>query len=108
MKKITGLGRGLDALIDTSHISTEGSSSINEVSLDLIIAIERPLKELEAFDRITLKGGETKTVTLEFPVSELAHWDMETNGWVLEPGKIEILVGSASNDIRQTIQTEIK
>lgn len=70
-------------------------------------AVERPLKELEAFDRITLKGGETKKVTLEFPVSELAHWDNETNGWVLEPGKIEILVGSASNDIRQTIATEI-
>lgn len=70
-------------------------------------AVERPLKELEAFDRVTLKGGETKTVTLEFPVSELAHWDMETNGWVLEPGKIEILVGSASDDIRQTIETEI-
>lgn len=69
--------------------------------------VERPLKELEAFDRITLKAGETKTVTLEFLVSELAHWDTETNGWVLEPGKIEILVGSASDDIRQTIQTEI-
>ena len=41
--------------------------------------VERPLKELEAFDRITLKAGETKTVTLEFPVSELAHWDNETN-----------------------------
>ena len=70
-------------------------------------AVERPLKELEAFDRVTLKGGETKTVTLEFPVSELAHWDMETNEWVLEHGKIEILVGSASDDIRQTIETEI-
>ena len=70
-------------------------------------AVERPLKELEAFDRVTLQGGETKTVTLEFPVSELAHWDNETNGWVLEPGKIEILVGSASDDIRQTIETEI-
>ena len=70
-------------------------------------AVERPLKELEAFDRVTLKGGETKTVTLEFPISELAHWDMETNGWVLEHGKIEILVGSASDDIRQTIETEI-
>jgi len=69
--------------------------------------VERPLKELEAFDRITLKAGETKTVTLEFPVSELAHWDTDTNGWALEPGKIEILVGSASDDIRQTIQTEI-
>ena len=69
--------------------------------------VERPFKELEAFDRITLKAGETKKVTLEFPVSELAHWDMETNGWVLEPGKIEILVGSASDDIRQKLETEI-
>ena len=70
-------------------------------------AVERPLKELEAFDRVTLKAGETKTVTLEFPVSELAHWDNETNEWVLEHGKLEILVGSASDDIRQTIETEI-
>ena len=69
--------------------------------------VERPLKELEAFDRVTLKAGETKKVTLEFPVSELAHWDNETNEWVLEHGKLEILVGSASNDIRQTIATEI-
>lgn len=69
--------------------------------------VERPEKELEAFDRVTLKAGETKKVTLEFPISELAHWDMESNGWVIEPGKIEILVGSASDDIRQTIQTTI-
>jgi hypothetical protein len=69
--------------------------------------VERPEKELEAFERVTLKAGETQKVTLEFPVSELAHWDNETNGWVLETGKIEILVGSASDDIRQSINTEI-
>ena len=69
--------------------------------------VERAEKELEAFERVALKAGETKNVTLEFPLSELAHWDNEANGWVLEPGKIEILVGSASNDIRQSIQTEI-
>ena len=67
--------------------------------------VERAEKELEAFERVALKAGETKNVTLEFPLSELAHWDNETNGWVLEPGKIEILVGSASNDIRQSIHT---
>ena len=69
--------------------------------------IERPVKELKAFDRITLKAGETRKVTLEFPVSELAHWDIETNGWVVEPGKVGILVGSASNDIRQQTETAI-
>ena len=36
MKKSLGLGRGLDALIDTTHISTAGSSSINEIALDRI------------------------------------------------------------------------
>ena len=69
--------------------------------------VERAEKELEAFERVALKAGETKNVTLEFPLSELAHWDNETNEWVIEHGKIEILVGSASNDIRQSIQTEI-
>ena len=53
MKKITGLGRGLDALIDTSHISTEGSSSINEVSLDLIIA--NPDQPRHTFDEEALQ-----------------------------------------------------
>ena len=69
--------------------------------------VERPLKELEAFQRVTLKAGETKTVTLTIPVDELAHWDVETNGWVIEKGKFEILVGSASDDIRQSIMSEI-
>jgi beta-glucosidase len=69
--------------------------------------IERADKQLEAFERVTLKAGETKTVTLEFPISELAHWDMETNGWVVEPGKVEILVGTSSDNILKTIETTI-
>ena len=69
--------------------------------------IERAEKELEAFERVTVKAGKTKTVRLEFPISELAHWDMEKNGWVIEPGKVQILVGSSSDDIRKTIETEI-
>ena len=37
MKK-TGLGRGLDALIDTSHVDTNGGSSISEIALSAIVA----------------------------------------------------------------------
>lgn len=37
-KNITGLGRGLGALIDTETISTGGSSSISEVDIELIVA----------------------------------------------------------------------
>lgn len=38
MKRTTGLGRGLDALIDTSHVESQGSSSISEVELAKIFA----------------------------------------------------------------------
>ena len=37
-KNITGLGRGLGALIDTEIISTNGSTSISEVEMDQIFA----------------------------------------------------------------------
>lgn len=37
-KNITGLGRGLGALIDTEIINTGGSSSISEVDMHLIVA----------------------------------------------------------------------
>ncbi|MCR4664652.1 MAG: ParB/RepB/Spo0J family partition protein [Paludibacteraceae bacterium] len=48
MKKQTGLGRGLDALIDT-HVMAEGSSSINEVELSLISANpEQPRRSFDA------------------------------------------------------------
>jgi ParB family chromosome partitioning protein len=48
MKKVTGLGRGLDALIDTSHVEPRGGSSINEVELSLIVA--NPNQPRRSFD----------------------------------------------------------
>ena len=101
-----------DKFMVTFNLKNAGDMEADEV-VQLYVRrkdskVERPLKELEAFDRIALKAGETKKVTLEFQASELAHWDTDTNDWVLEPGKIEILVGSASDDIRQTIETEIR
>jgi beta-glucosidase len=66
-----------------------------------------PVKELKAFRRIALAAGETKTVTLEIPVSELRYWDETANDWALEHGTIELLLGSASDDIRQTVTVKI-
>lgn len=53
MKKVTGLGRGLDALIDTTHVEPRGGSSINEVELAKIIA--NPNQPRRNFDKETLQ-----------------------------------------------------
>ena len=63
--------------------------------------VEWPYKELKAFQRVTLQAGETKTVTLEVPVNDLRYWNVDKNAWDLEHGQLEVLVGSASDDIRQ-------
>ena len=53
MKKTLGLGRGLDALIDTTHVSTAGSSSISEIPLQHIYA--NPDQPRHDFDQEALE-----------------------------------------------------
>ncbi|MBQ2068209.1 MAG: ParB/RepB/Spo0J family partition protein [Paludibacteraceae bacterium] len=52
MKK-TGLGRGLDALIDTSHVDTNGGSSISEIEINAIVA--NPDQPRRSFDEEALQ-----------------------------------------------------
>ena len=70
-------------------------------------AVEWPAKELKAFKRVSLGAGETKTVSLEIKLDDLRYWDVENNCWALEHGKLELLLGSASDDIRQTAEVNI-
>jgi beta-glucosidase len=62
--------------------------------------VERPVKALKGFTRIFIGKGETKNVTIPLKGSDLTYWDINTNKWTLEPGKIEFFVGSSSADAR--------
>jgi beta-glucosidase len=63
-------------------------------------AVTRPIKQLKAFQRITLTKGQTRTVTLTFPVKDLAYWDEKTHGFVVEPGAYDVMIGDSSSDIQ--------
>ena len=69
--------------------------------------VEWPSKELKAFERVSLDAGETKTVTLEIPTDNLRYWNVDTDSWTLEHSSLELLLGSASDDIRQKADTKI-
>ncbi|MBK8475809.1 MAG: glycoside hydrolase family 3 C-terminal domain-containing protein [Opitutaceae bacterium] len=60
--------------------------------------VSRPLKQLRAFKRVTVAAGATSTVELSLPAADLAYWDTTTHAWVVEPGPVELLVGSSSAD----------
>lgn len=65
-------------------------------------SIVRPIKQLAAFERITLTPGETTTVTLQVPAANLGYYDEGQQAFVVAPGFYPIQVGSSSADIRLT------
>ena len=70
-------------------------------------SVIRASKELRGFQRVSLLPGERKTVTLQIPAEKLAFYDDTVHKFVVEPGAFDVMVGSASDDIRLTDQVEV-
>jgi beta-glucosidase len=102
---------GKDAVKVSFKLENEGQMAADEV-VQLYVTrvdskVEWPTKELKAFQRVSLKPGESKVVNLEIPFKDLRYWNETTNAWDLEHGKLQLLLGSASDDIRETAEVTI-
>jgi beta-glucosidase len=63
-------------------------------------SVPQPKLALCGFTRLSLKHSKSQKVTIEIPAERLRYWDTEKKQYLVEPGKYEILVGAASDDIR--------
>jgi len=66
---------------------------------DPVASVTRPVQQLKGFARVALKRGEQATVSFTLPVNLLAFFDQQMR-WVVEPGEIQLQLGSSSADIR--------
>ena len=57
-----------------------------------------PLKSLRGYEKVTLKPGEKRSVTIEMPRKRFENWDEATQTMRVVPGVYEIMVGSSSAD----------
>lgn len=71
-------------------------------------SVDRPVKELKGFRKISLEPGETKTVTFTIEPDMLKYFDAAKHEWVLEKGRFTAYVGSASDDIRTKTAFDVK
>lgn len=70
--------------------------------------VERHVKELKGFARISLQPGEKKDVTIRIPLEELKYYDEKAKAWVLEKTGYEFLVGPNANpDVLATIKVSL-
>lgn len=66
---------------------------------DKVGSVSRPVKELKGFERISLKRGESCTVSFDITAEALKFYNSELNQ-VCEPGEFEVMVGSNSRDVQ--------
>jgi beta-glucosidase len=70
--------------------------------------VARPVEELKGFERVSLKAGEMKTVTLPLAAKALAYWSDEAKAFVVEKDRVEVKVGGSSDDLPLKVDVEVK
>jgi beta-glucosidase len=80
--------------------NVKGSEVVQLYVKDVQSTVDRPVKELKAFKKVSLNPGEEKTVELTIDKKAFSFFDLKTKEWVAENGEFEILIGSSSQDIK--------
>jgi beta-xylosidase len=76
-----------------------GETVVQLYGRDEVASVVRPVRQLLQFERVSLEPGASKTVTLTAPVERLAFTGLDDRR-IVEPGAVRLLVGLASDDIR--------
>jgi beta-glucosidase len=92
----------------TNTGSLAGAETVQLYISDKKCSVERPLKELKAFQKVMLQPGETKTVSLTIDQQALSFYNETLSQWTAEPGTFEALVGTASNQLPARCSFELK
>lgn len=71
-----------------------------------LASVTRPVLELKGFARVELAAGESRTVCFEVPAGQVGFYDRELS-YVVDPGVVEVLVGSSSRDLVEAGSVEI-
>lgn len=92
------------------RVTNTGSVDADEVvqlyMRDPLASIARPKRELRGFKRVHIPAGESRTVTFTLSPEQAALYTPR-NGWRVEPGTLEFMVGASADDIRSRIEVDI-
>ncbi len=99
-KSQAGAGEVVEISCDVKNTSDRAGDEVVQLYCrDVYASIPRPVQELKGFIRASFQPGESKRILFKLPVDILAFYNLDLD-LVVEPGKIEVMVGSSSEDIR--------
>jgi beta-glucosidase len=91
------------ASVDITNTGTREGAEVVELYVhDPAPKIDRPIRELKGFDKVDLKPGETKTVSIQVAPRAFAYCDVPGKQWKADAGTYDIEIAASSRDIRLT------
>jgi beta-glucosidase len=86
----------LTATVTVANTGTRAGTEVVQLYVrDEVASITRPVRQLAAFQRVSLKAGESQAVTLRVPVHQLGFWGPAMT-YIVEPGAFRVFVGANS------------
>ncbi len=76
-----------------------GAEVIQVYAHDVKSSVPRPPRELVGFEKVYLKPGESKSVSILVKAEDLAFYNISTHDWKLESGDFKLLIGNSSRAI---------
>ena len=96
---VIGVAGRTKVTVDVKNTGARAGDEVVQLYVhDLVSSVTRPVKELRGFERVTLKPGESKTVTFVLGPAELSLIDRRMQR-VVEPGRFDIMVGTNSTTL---------
>jgi len=93
-------GGSVAVSVEVTNVGAREGDEVVQLYVHLPAAsVTRPVKELKGFARVPLAPGQTRRVTFHLAVNQLGFYDRRMQ-YVVEPGPVEVMVGSSSEDIR--------
>ena len=97
------VGRGQTATVRVT-VQNTGKRAGDEVAQlyirPLSSSVDRPVRELKGFARVSLQPGEKAVLSFPLDARAFSYWDTGTHAWREDPGTYAVEVGSSSRDLR--------
>ena len=92
----------------TNTGSRKGAEVVQLYITDKKCSVDRPAKELKGFEKVSLNPGETATVKFTIKSDALSFFDADAHKWVAEPGVFTARIAAAADDVRTSVDFELK
>ena len=102
---------GLDVRFNVRNVGRAVGDEVPRVHLGpsptAPAGVQQAVRKLVQFDRVTLRPGEQRRLTLHVDARELSYWLTAQQRWIRGTGRRDVYLASSSRDIREHASAHI-